>query len=78
MVVGDVCSSLSPAGMHCLAPQLSISDHREDVSVGLRRDCFWVVVPLCPSRSDGLHEIQVVVHMQHRHADGAYRREVTQ
>jgi hypothetical protein len=33
MVVGEVCSSLSPAGTHCLAPQLSVSDHREDVSV---------------------------------------------
>jgi hypothetical protein len=40
-----VCSSLSPAGTHCLAPQLSVSDHREDVSIGLRRDCFQVVVP---------------------------------
>jgi hypothetical protein len=35
-------------------------------------------MPLRPSRSDGLHGIQVVVHMQLRHADGAYRREVTQ
>jgi hypothetical protein len=40
MVVGEVFSSLSPAGTHCLAPQLSISDHREDISVGLRCDCF--------------------------------------
>jgi hypothetical protein len=64
-VVGEVCSSLSPAGTHCLAPQLSVSGHREDVSVGFRRDCFQVVVPLRPSRSDGLHGIQV--------ADGAYR-----
>jgi hypothetical protein len=47
-VVGEVCSSLSPAGTHCLAPQLSVSDHREDVSVGLRRDCFQVAVPLRP------------------------------
>jgi hypothetical protein len=45
-MVGEVCSSLSPTGTHCLAPQLSISDHREDVSVGLRRDCFQVAVPL--------------------------------
>jgi hypothetical protein len=37
-VVGEVCSSLSPAETHCLAPQLSVSDHREDVSIGLRRD----------------------------------------
>jgi hypothetical protein len=77
MVVGEVCSSLSPTGTHCLAPQLSVSDHREHISVGLRRDCFQVVVPLRPSRSDGLHGIQVVVHMQLRHADGAYRRGVT-
>jgi hypothetical protein len=27
-----------------------------------------------PSRSDGLHGIQVVVHMQLRYMDGAYRR----
>jgi hypothetical protein len=40
MVVGEVCSSLSLAGTYCLAPQLSVSDHREDVSVGLRCDCF--------------------------------------
>jgi hypothetical protein len=39
-VVGEVCSSLSPAGMHYLAPQLSVFDHRKDVSVGLRRGCF--------------------------------------
>jgi hypothetical protein len=75
-VVGEVCSSLSPAGTHCLVPQLSVSDHREDVFVCLRRDCFQVVVPLHPSRSDGLHRIQVVVHMQLRHADGAYRRDI--
>jgi hypothetical protein len=68
---GEVCSSLSPAGTYCLTPQLS-------VSVGLRRDCFQVVVPLRPSRSDGLHGIQVVVHMQLRHADGGYCRGVTQ
>jgi hypothetical protein len=49
MVVGEVCSSLSPMGMHCLAPQLSVSDHCEDVSVGLRRDCFQVAVPMRPS-----------------------------
>jgi hypothetical protein len=55
MVVGEVCSSLSPAGTDYLAPQFSDSDHREDVSVGLRRNCFQVVVPLRPSRSDGLH-----------------------
>jgi hypothetical protein len=36
-----------------------------------------VAVPLRPSRSDGLHGIQVVVHMQLRHTDGAYRRGVT-
>jgi hypothetical protein len=42
------------------------------------RDCFQVVVPLLLSRSDGLHGIQVVVHMQLRHADGAYRRGVSQ
>jgi hypothetical protein len=71
MVVGEVCSSLLPAGPQCLAPQLSVSDHRKDVSVGLRHDCFQVVVPLRPSRSDGLHGIQVVVHMQLRHVDGA-------
>jgi hypothetical protein len=70
-VVGEVCSSFSLAGTHCLAPQLSVSDHREDASVGLRRVCFQVAVPLHPSRSDGLHGIQVVVHMQLRHADGA-------
>jgi hypothetical protein len=74
-VVGEVFSSLSPVGTHCLAPQLSVSDHREDVSVGFHRDCFQVVVPLCPSRSDGFHGIQVVVHMQLRHADGVYHRE---
>jgi hypothetical protein len=78
MVVGEVCSSLSPAGTHYLAPQFSVSDHREDVSVGLRRDCFQLVVLLRSSRSDGLHGIQVVVHMQLRHADGAYRQRVTQ
>jgi hypothetical protein len=39
-----VCFSLLAVG--CLAPQLSVSDHREDISVGLRRDCFQVVVPL--------------------------------
>jgi hypothetical protein len=77
-VVGEVCSSLSPAGTHCLAPQLSVSDHREDVYIGLRRDCFQVVVLLRSSRSDGLHGIQVVVHMQLRRADGAYRQRVTQ
>jgi hypothetical protein len=76
-VVGEVCSSLSPAGTHCLAPQLSVSDHHEHISVGLRRDCLQVDVPLRPSHSDGLHGIQVVVHMQLRHADGAYRRGVT-
>jgi hypothetical protein len=69
-MVGEVCCSLSPAGTHCLAPQLSVSNHREDVSVGLRRDCLQVVVLLCLSRSDGLHGIQV--------ADGAYRRGVKQ
>jgi hypothetical protein len=76
-VVGEVCSSLSPAGTHCLAPQRFVSDHREDVSVGLRRDCFQVAVPLHSSCSDGLHGIQVVVHMQLRHADGAYCQGVT-
>jgi hypothetical protein len=76
-VVGEVCSSLSPAGTHCLAPQLSVSDHREDVYVGLRRDCFQVVVLLHSSHSDGLHGIQVVVHMQLRRADGAYRQSHT-
>jgi hypothetical protein len=77
-VVGEVCSSLSPAGTHCLAPQLSVSDHREHVSVGLRRDCSQVVVPLRPSRLDGLHGIQVVAHMQFRHANDAYYRGVAQ
>jgi hypothetical protein len=77
-VVGEVCSSLSLVGTHFLAPQLSVSDHHEDVSVGIRRDCFEVAVSLRPSRSDGLHGIQVVVHMQLRHADGAYRRGVSQ
>jgi hypothetical protein len=72
-----VCSSLSPAGTHYLAPQLSVSDHHEHVSVGLHLDCLEVAVPLRPSRSHGLHGIQVVVHMQLRHADGAYRRGVT-
>jgi hypothetical protein len=66
----EVSSSLSSTGTRCLAPQLSVSDHREDVSVGLRRDCLQVVVPLRPSHSDGLHGIQVV--------DGAYRQGVTQ
>jgi hypothetical protein len=78
MVVGEVCSSLSPTGTHYLAPQLSVSVHRKDVSVGLRRDCFQVAVLLRSSRSDGLHGIQVVEHMQLRHADGAYRQGVTQ
>jgi hypothetical protein len=64
--------------MHCLAPQLSVSDHHEDVFVGLRHNCFQVVVPLRPSHSYGFHGIQVVLHMQLRHADGAYRRGVTQ
>jgi hypothetical protein len=73
-VVGEVCSSLSLVGTHFLAPQLSVSDNHEDISVGIHRDCFQVVVPLRLSRSDGLHGIQVVVHMQLRHADGAYRR----
>jgi hypothetical protein len=77
-VVGEVCSSLSLAGTHFLAPQLSVSDYHEDVSVGIHRDCFQVVVPQRPSRSDGLHGIQVVVHMQLRHADGAYCRGVSQ
>jgi hypothetical protein len=49
---------LVTSGTHYLVPQLSVSDHREDVSVGLRRDCFQVAVPLRPSRSDGLHGIQ--------------------
>jgi hypothetical protein len=66
----EVYCSLSPAGTHCLAPHLSVSDHREDVSVGLRRDCLQVVVPLRLSRLDGLQGIQV--------ADGAYRQGVTQ
>jgi hypothetical protein len=47
-VVGEVCSSLSPAETHCLAPQLSVSDQREDVSVGLRRDCFQWLRPCAP------------------------------
>jgi hypothetical protein len=51
--VEEVSSSLSSTGTRCLAPQLSISDHREDVSAGLRRNCLQVVVPLHPSRSDG-------------------------
>jgi hypothetical protein len=66
----EVCCSLSPVGTRCLAPQLSVSDHREDVSIGLHRDCLQVVVPLRLSRLDGLHGIQV--------ADGAYRQGVTQ
>jgi hypothetical protein len=78
MVVGEVCSSLSPAGTHYLVPQLSVSDHREDVSVGVCRDCFQVVVAVRSSHSDGLHGIQVVIHMQLRHADGAYHQRVTQ
>jgi hypothetical protein len=77
-VVGEVCSSLSLEGTHFLTPQLSVSDHHEDISIGIRRDCFEVVVPLRPSRLDGLHGIQVVVHMQLRHADGANRHGVTQ
>jgi hypothetical protein len=68
--VEEVSSSLSSTGTRCLVPQLSVSDHYEDVSAGLHRDCLQVVVPLHPSRSDGLHRIQVV--------DGAYRRGVTQ
>jgi hypothetical protein len=56
-VVGEVCSSLSLGGTHFLAPQLSVSDHHEDISIGIRCDCFQVVVPLRPSRSDGLHGI---------------------
>jgi hypothetical protein len=39
-VVGEVCSSLSLAGTHFLAPQLSVSDHHEYVSVGICHDCF--------------------------------------
>jgi hypothetical protein len=39
-VIGEVCSSLSPVRTRCLTPQLSVSDHCEDVSIGLRRDCF--------------------------------------
>jgi hypothetical protein len=46
--VEEVSSSLSSTGTHCLAPQLSVSDHREDVSAGLRRDCLQVVVPCIP------------------------------
>jgi hypothetical protein len=69
-VEGEVCFSLSLAMTRYLAPQLSVSDHREDVSVGLRRDCLQVVVPLRLSRLDGLHGIQV--------ADSAYRQGVTQ
>jgi hypothetical protein len=68
--VEEVSSFLSSTGTRYLAPQLSVSDHREDVSAGLHRDCRQVVVPLHPSRSDGLHGIQV--------ADGAYRQGVTQ
>jgi hypothetical protein len=37
-----------------------------------------VAVPLRPSHSDGHHGIQVVVHIQLRHAHGAYRQGVTQ
>jgi hypothetical protein len=55
--VEEVSSSLSSTGTRYLAPQLSVSDHREDVSTGFRRDCLQVVVPLHPSRSDGLHGI---------------------
>jgi hypothetical protein len=36
--VEEVSSSLSSTGTRCLAPQLSASGHREDVSVGLRRN----------------------------------------
>jgi hypothetical protein len=43
-----------------------------------RRRWSSSVVPLRPSHSDGLHEIQVVVHMQLRHADGGYLQGVTQ
>jgi hypothetical protein len=35
-------------------------------------------VLLRSSHSDGLHGIQVVVHMQLHHADGAYHQGVTQ
>jgi hypothetical protein len=77
-MVGEVCSSLSLAGTHFLTPQLSVSDHHEDVSVGIHRNCFQVAVPQRPSRSYGLHGIHVVIHMQLRHADGAYRRGVSQ
>jgi hypothetical protein len=31
-----------------------------------------------PSRSDGLHGMQKVIHMQLRRASGAYRQGVTQ
>jgi hypothetical protein len=55
MVVGEVCSSLSPVETHYLATQFSVSDHHVDVSVGLRPDCFQVVVLLHSSRSDRLH-----------------------
>jgi hypothetical protein len=77
-VVGKVCSSLSPAGTHYLAPQLSVSDHHEDVYVGLHHDFFQVAVLLRSSRSDGLHGIQVIIHMQLHRADGAYRWGVSQ
>jgi hypothetical protein len=63
-VEGEVCCSLSPAGTRRLAPQHSVSDNREDISVGVRRDCLQVGVPLCLSRLDGLHGIQVVLCMQ--------------
>jgi hypothetical protein len=56
-VEGELCCSLSPAGTHCLAPQLSMSDQRDVVSVGVRRDFLQVVVPLRLSRLDGLHGI---------------------
>jgi hypothetical protein len=77
-VVGEVCSSLSPAGTHCLVPQLSVSNHREDVSFGVCRDCFQMAVPVRSSHSYGFHGIQVVIHMQLHHADGAYHHRVTQ
>jgi hypothetical protein len=39
-VVQEVSSSLSSTGTRCLAPQLSASGYREDVSVGLHRNWF--------------------------------------
>jgi hypothetical protein len=63
-VVGEVCSSLSPAGTHCLAPQLFISNHREDVAVGLRRLCPCApLIPMVSMRSRWSYTCNFVMRM---------------